>query len=120
MSQEEKAEALAEARQEIAKLPAGTPECEIEKARDGVIAEYNEEHERKEAKERLVEAGLGEIYGYVQRLEQEWRFDKSTWSLSEELKPAIREALEEELEGDEPREEVVKRVRCLVRQELDL
>lgn len=120
MSQEEKAEALAEAREEIAKLPAGTPKCEIEKARDGVIAEYKEEHERKEAKERLVEAGLGEIYGYLQRLEQKWEFDQSTWSLSEELKPAIREALEEELEGDEPREEVVKRVRHLVRQELDL
>jgi len=120
MSQDDQAEALAEAREEIAKLPVGTPKGEIEKARDGVITEYKEEHERKEAKERLIEAGLGEIYGYVQRLEQDWEFDKSTWSLSEELKPAIREALEEELEGDEPREEVVKRVRRLVRQELDL
>jgi len=120
MSQEEKAEALAEAREEIAKLPAGTPKCEIEKARDGVIAEYKEEHERTEAKERLVEAGLGEMYGYVQGLGQKWEFDQSTSSLCEELKPAIREALEEELEGDEPREEVVKRVRHLVREELDL
>ena len=120
MSPEDKAEALAEAREEIAELPAGAPRGEIEKARDRVVAQYKEEQERKEARERLIEAGLGEIYGYVQRLEQKWKFDKSTWSLSEELKPPIREALEEELEGDEPREEVVKRVRCLVRQELDL
>jgi hypothetical protein len=120
MSREDQAEALAGARAEIAKLPAGAPKGEIEKARDRVVAEYKEEHERKEAKERLIEAGLGEIYGYVQRLEQDWVFDKSTWSLTEELKPAIREALEEELEGDEPREEVLKLLRDLVRQELDL
>jgi hypothetical protein len=120
MSQEDQAEALAEARAEIAKLPAGTSKGEIEKARDGVIAECKEEHERREAKESLIQAGLAEIYGHVQRLEQDWVFDESTWSLTEKLKPAIREALEEELEGDEPREEVVKRVRRLVRQELDL
>ena len=120
MSQEDQAKALAEARAEIAELPVGTPRAEIEKARDRVIAEYKQEQDRKEAKERLIEAGLGEIYGHVQRLEQDWEFDKSAWSLAEELKPAIREALEEELEGDESKEEVVKRVRRLVRQELDL
>ncbi|MGB9454975.1 MAG: hypothetical protein WCB12_02965 [Bryobacteraceae bacterium] len=120
MSPEDKAEALAEAREEIAELPAGAPRGEIEKACDRVVAQYKEEQDRKEAMERLIEAGLGEIYGYVQRLEQKWKFDKSTWSLSEELKPAIREALEEELEGDESTQAVVTRVRRLVRQELDL
>jgi hypothetical protein len=120
MSPEDKAEALAEAREEIAELPAGAPRGEIEKARDRVVAQYKEEQERKEARERLIEAGLGEIYGYVQRLEQKWKFDKSTWSLSEELKPPIREALEEELEGDESAEEVAGLVRRLVRRELNL
>ena len=94
MSQEDQSEALAEARAKIARLPVGTPQREIEKARDRVIAEYKDEQGRKDAKERLIEAGLAEIY--VQRLERDWEFDQSTWSLTEDLKPAIREALEEE------------------------
>jgi len=50
MSPEDKAEALAEAREEIAELPAGAPRGEIEKARDRVVAQYKEEQERKEAR----------------------------------------------------------------------
>ena len=42
------------------------------------------------------------------------------WVLDEELKPIIREQLEEELSSNEPEEQVKNRVRRLVREELDI
>jgi len=83
-----------------------------------VVEQYREEHEQQEKRERLIEAGLGEIYPHLQKLEREYEFDEGLFTLEQELKPAIREALEEELEGDESAEEVAKLVKRFVRDEL--
>ena len=100
--------------------PEGTAQSEPERWRDKAIQPFLDSHAQREKRERLIEDGLREIYPYLQKLEQEWEFDKSTWTLEQDLKPAIRKQLAEELSGSEPEEQVKGRVRRLVREELEL
>ncbi|MBI3695329.1 MAG: hypothetical protein HY238_10905 [Acidobacteria bacterium] len=120
LPEDEKQEALEAARKAIAKLPEGTARSELERVRDKAIQPFLDDHARREKKARLIEPGLREIYPYLLKLERGWEFDKSAWTLDDELKPTIREALEEELEGDESAEQVAGLVRRLVREELRL
>ena len=120
LSQEAQADALEEIQEALDALPPGTARAELEKARDRVVEQYRQEHEQQEKKERLIETGLQQIYPYLQKLEREGEFDKSTWTLEQEIKQPIRERLEDELSGNEPEEQVRNRVRRLVREELGL
>ena len=63
---------------------------------------------------------MRQIRPYLDELTTGWDFDKSTFALARELEGSIRAALEEELRGNETSEEVDRRVRRLVRRELDL
>jgi len=111
LSREAQQEAVEEIREAVDALPRGAPRAELEKARDGIVERYKRVHEREEKKQRLVEDALHEIYPYLLKLDRKWEFDKSAWGLGQDLTPAIREALAEELQGD---------VRRLVREVLRL
>ena len=50
------------------------------------------------------------------KLEPDWDFEgKTAWMLEQEISEPIRKRLEAELNGDEPPDQVQKRVRRLVR-----
>ena len=57
---------------------------------------------------------------YLQELSKEWDFETTIWALAEELKKPLRQRLEIELTGGESIEQVRKRVRSLVRKELNI
>jgi excisionase family DNA binding protein len=117
---DERAKATEAVRAAIAALPEGTPERAMEDARDHAIQPILDAHARRKRTAPLVEAALREILPFVQRLEADWRFDKSAAALEAELKPTIRQRLEGILVGSESSEDVGKTVRRLVRRELDI
>ena len=135
--------AVAEA---VAALPPATPRRKLEEAAEQAVAPFREavaryqqeqaqaqqeqaERERQERqaesqrrdKERLIETALGEVFGYLLKLEQDWDFDgKTAWTLEREIKEPIRKRLDAELAGNEPLDQVQKRVRRLVREQLGI
>jgi hypothetical protein len=121
LSGEVREKALAEIRKAIDALPAGTPGAELEQARDRIIERYRQAHERQEKVARLIDGGLRQIGPYIVVLEKKWRFiGKSAAALEAELGQPVRTALESQLSGGETPEEVGRRVRQLVRRELDI
>ena len=68
----------------------------------------------------MIEPGLREILTDIRRLEAEWEFDTDAQTLEAELKPSIRKRLEKGLTGKESQDEVEKKVRRLVREELEI
>jgi hypothetical protein len=77
-------------------------------------------HARRKRKEELITAGLQQILPCIQKLEEEWEFDETAWTLCREIWEPTRKALQEVLTGDESTEEVGKAVRRIVRQQLDI
>jgi DNA primase len=112
--------ALAAVRVAIDGIPEGATESALMHCRERAIQPFLETHARRKRTEPMIAAGLREILPFVQRLEADWEFDKSAHALEAELKPAIRKHLDAELSGSETAEDVGKKVRRLVRQELDI
>jgi hypothetical protein len=108
------------ARQAIDALPADTSERDQDAARDRAVEPFLKAHERRKLVEPLIEAGLREILPYVRQLEAEWEFDTDAQTLEAELKPLVRTRIEKRLTGKESREDVAKKVRRLVREELEI
>jgi len=120
LPKEEREAALAAVRKALDQIPAGTDMNRLEAARDKALQPFLDAHARRKQIELLIEAGLREVFRYIRKLEAEWSFDKSAWQLDAELQPLIRKRLEGEISGSESSEEIAKRVRRLVRQELDI
>lgn len=112
--------ALVAAQKAFAALPEGTPERDLEAARDRAVKPYLDAHSRRERKEELIAAGLEQILLYIKKLETDWDFEVTAWALSQEIREPIRTALKRALTGDENPEEVGKQVRRLVRQQLEI
>ena len=124
MSSSDKADAGVEIQSAIAKLPVGASRSEIEAARDRVVSRVKREQEEQERIDALVNGGLREIHPYVQTLVEKDRLQledgETTYSLAEDLKEAVRELLEDELDGRESQEALKKLVHELVREELGI
>ena len=112
--------ALTASRKAFAALPEGTPERDLEAARDRAIKPFLDAHARRKRKEELITAGLQQILPCIQRLEEEWEFEETAWTLSREIWEPTRKALQEVLTGDESAEQVGKAVRRIVRQQLEI
>ncbi len=107
-------EAVHEARNALSQLPTGTPQSELQQARDVVF----ERHKKKHA---LIEhAAGGALREYIRKLETNWDFDKSTTALQSELAEAVRYELTEEIDGTESQEQANRLMRRIVREELDI
>ena len=120
MGNAERQQALEAVRQALDALPEGTPERDLEAARDSTIQPFLVVHARRKRTEPLIETGLREVLPYIRQLETEWEFDKSVEAIEAELTPVIRKRLEAELAGSESTEQVVKKVCRLVRERLDI
>jgi len=106
--------ALREVRDAFRQLTNGTTEAELRKVRDAVFARYKRKHS-------LIDNAAGNELGTcIRKLEEQWEFDKSTWTLQFELADVVRRGLTEQLDGTEPEEQVNKLMRQIVRQELDI
>jgi excisionase family DNA binding protein len=112
--------AIAAGRKAFAELPEGTAERDLKAARDRAIKPFLDAHARRKRKEELITVGLQQILPCIQRLEEEWDFDETAWTLSREIWEPIRAGLNTELVGDETQEQVAQKVRRLVRKELDI
>jgi len=119
LSQEDRERALTEIRVNL-NAHTGAARPELEKIRDRICDRYRAEHDSQKQRRELIEAGLAQIYSYLLKLADDYEFDKSPWSLVQELKEPVREALEQALDGTESAEELAKLTRRLVREELDL
>ncbi len=95
-------------------------DSELDAAADGIIEQCKADHEREKNKQRLIEAGLQQVYGYIRKFHKECDCGKSDYTLEREIKPAVRQALQEELDGGEDAEELARLTRRLVREELQL
>jgi excisionase family DNA binding protein len=105
-------------------LPQGTLERDVQAAVNGVIARFAESQRRKEQSEQqrraLIDRGLQEISPYLTELAEEWQFDESLYGLALRLRDPIRASLDGELDGTESPEDVIRIVRQLVREEVDI
>jgi hypothetical protein len=99
-------------------LPSGTPQQQLEQARDQTIKSFRDTLARRKQQAELIEGGLREIHAFIVMLEREWEFDLTLRELEAELAPAVRRRLEAELKGTESPEDVGKRVQRIVREEL--
>jgi hypothetical protein len=114
-------QALAAVRKAVEQAPEGTPGQGLEQVRDQVLQMFLKTHSQRKRKVELIVNGLREIFTYVLSLERDWDFEGKTAStLESEIKDAIRKRLEADLTGTEPLDQVTKRVRRLVREELDI
>ena len=117
-------EALAEIEAAVKKLPVGTSEQDMAGTRDRVLNRIKKEHETTKRLKALIERGLSEIAPYIRTLVQkgdlELELGETSYSVAEELKPAVREALEDELDGTETDEALNKLVHEIVDEEFDL
>lgn len=117
----EKQSAIEAVRSAIEQLPEGTTRSELERVRDDTVQPFLTAHARRKMKTELLEAGLREIYPYISKLHQDRDFEGETPSgLEREIRDSVRERLEKEITGTETLEYIKKRVRHLVRAELDL
>jgi len=119
LPQEDRERALAEI---LVNLNAhtGAARPELEKIRDRICAQYRAKHEQGKQREELIEGGLRGIPAYLATLQAKWEFEKPTYTLEQELREPVGQALREELDGDESPEEVGKVTRRLVRRALDI
>ena len=116
--------ALDEMRMAVTKLPIGTPQREMEAARDRVVDRIKKEHERQERIATLIAGGLREVHPYVQRLVDSGRVElergETVYSVAESFKEAVRQGLKEDLNGTESAEDVKRFAQKTVREELDM
>lgn len=119
---EDKARAIAAARKALDTLPQGASMEALAQARDRVFAPLLATHSQSKQKAELVNAGVREIFPYLLKLQSETRLGGTgtAWGLDGRITPVIRKRLEAELRGQEAPEEVAKRVRKMVREELDI
>jgi hypothetical protein len=118
-AEQEKAAVLA-SQKAFAALPEGTSEPDLKTARDRVVKPFLDAHAQRKRKETLIAAGMQQVLPSIQRLEEQWEFEKTAWTLSQEISEPIRRDLEQVLTGDEGTEELEKRVRRLVRRQLKI
>lgn len=118
MDEKLKERALTAVRTAVGKLPPGASFTELCKAGDVSLQPFLLKHQRRENKKKIINEGLGSIYAYLEELSKVWDFGTTAWALEQELKETIRQQLEIELTGDESTEQVRKRIRRLVREEL--
>jgi hypothetical protein len=118
MPAEHEKAALLASQKAFAALPEGTSEPDLRAARDRVVKPFLDAHTQRKRKEALITAGMQQVLPSIQRLEEQWEFEKTAWTLSQEISEPIRKALQEVLTGDENAEEVGKKVRRLVRRQL--
>ncbi|MGA2185132.1 MAG: hypothetical protein ABSH47_19105 [Bryobacteraceae bacterium] len=116
--------ALAEMQATVTRLPVGTPEREMEGARDRIADRIRKKQERQRRIEALIEDGLREIHPYVQRLVDSGRVElergETAYSVAESFRNPVRQSLREELEGTEGGEDLKRLVQRIVREELDM
>jgi hypothetical protein len=118
---EQKEQALAAITKAIAETPEGTPQGELEQARDQALQPFVTAHERQKRKTQLIEDGLRELFPYLLKLECDWDFEgKPAQRLELEIREPIRKQLEKELTGDESAEQAAKLVHRLVRERLGI
>jgi hypothetical protein len=133
LSWEERDRACADVRAALlSNLKPGCSEAEMQKVREREIARIQAERlkrraqekaekaakEKTEAKQRLVEYSLSELHFYVTDLIASGKSEKPP--SMRELKGAIREDLEQELDGSESIEDVKKLMREMVREALGI
>jgi hypothetical protein len=121
MPDAEQQTAITASRRAFAALPEGSPERDLEAARDRAIKPYLDAQTRRKRKEQLIATSMDQIPAYVRRLAEEWDFEgKTAWTLDQEIREPIRKALEEILTGDEDAGAVGITLRRLVRRQLEL
>jgi hypothetical protein len=124
ISTSESKKALDEMRAAVTRLPVGTPEREMEAARDRIADRIRKEHEQQRQINLLVESGLLETQPYLQRLIDSGRVElkrgETTYSAAESFRDAVRQGLRKELDGTESGEDVRRLVQRIVREELDM
>ncbi|OFV96449.1 MAG: hypothetical protein A3F68_10405 [Acidobacteria bacterium RIFCSPLOWO2_12_FULL_54_10] len=114
----------------LAELPDGVSEEDAKEALEETIQEAKEEiedrkarKERKRKKASLIQYGLSEITSYLLRLRQEKVISSEEYwdsELREELTGTVRNALKEEISGEESNKEVKKLVHDIVDEELEI
>jgi hypothetical protein len=120
MSEASKQRALNEIHETLAKLPQGASRPQMEEVQATILRRHQAAHRRAEAKRGLIETGLKQIYPELLRMEREWQFDQSILQVEEEIRPMIRSALEQEIDGGESREEVARLVGRFVWREVKI
>jgi hypothetical protein len=104
----------------VNEAPEGASQSQLDEARDKALAPFLAAHAQQQRKEAVIAGALREIYPCLLRLEESWDFEGQTaWDLARQFTPAIRKQLELELTGQEPPEQVARRVRQLVRKQLE-
>jgi hypothetical protein len=120
MADAERHAALAASQKAFAALPEGTPERDLEVARDRAIKPFLDARAQRKRKEELITVGIQQILPSIQRLEKEWDFEETARTLNREISDSVRDMLKAELTGGETQDELAKKVRRLVRRELDI
>jgi hypothetical protein len=109
-------------RQALAALPEGTPEHDLDGARDKAIKPYLDRHAESKRKDELISVGMREVFPYLLKLETEKRLagKASPFTLDNQLTPIVRERLQAEVTGTESPERVKRRAHHLVTEQLGL
>lgn len=116
----EKEEALEAVRRAFDPLPDGTPRQKLEAAREQVLQPFRAADAQRREKERLIQTGLDEMFGYLLRLVREHNLQKYPSTLAAEMKDDIRKELEKSVTGSEGDEAVRQQVRSSIRRLLGL
>ena len=129
ISDEDEKAAIAEINEALNDLPANAPQQDMEKARDQVIGEYQQEYRQRarraekkteQAKNRvdLIQYGLTQIYPYAERMLRQFDYDRgeTAWSIDSRVRSEVRKTLEEELTGRESEQEVGRMVHQAMRE----
>jgi hypothetical protein len=106
-----------EIRADFAKLPPDASWAQMKQARDARIRRHQAGRKRGEAKDGLIEAARKRLRSELERMK--WRFDgQPVWRVEQEIWPAVCDALELELTGDESPEEASQLMRRIMRREI--
>jgi hypothetical protein len=102
--------------------PEGASQRQLDEARDQALRPFLDAYNRQRRKEEIVASALQQVLPRLVELEASGRWDlegETAADLARQFTPAIRKRLELELTGQEPPEAVARRVRQLVRKELE-
>jgi hypothetical protein len=106
----------------VNEAPEGATPDELTQARDRALRPFLDAYDRQRRKEEIVASGLRQVLPRLIELEASGRWDyegETASDLARQFTPAIRKQLELELTGSEAPDHVARRIRQLVRKELE-
>lgn len=114
-------------RRALQELPPGTPEKNLERAREQALAPFREARKRREqdaAQQQRVELRLFHVRHYLRELQAagqvQFEDDWDLWKYADRITPRVRQALLEELQSQELTDEEIEAfIEQLVEEALD-